>query len=260
MYFDTHIHLNSEKYKENFEEVFKEMLDSGVKYFVCPGYDLESSKKAIELAEEYEEIYALVGIHPEAANIYSDSDLEAIEVLAQHKKVVGIGEIGLDYYWTKDNKEAQKELLIKQITLANKLKLPIILHIREATIDILEILEKHDKNSKGIFHCVPLNEHLIKEGLKLGYYISFSGNITFQNAKPDESIKLVNLEKILVETDGPYLTPHPHRGKTNSSKYLKYIVEKIAQVKEIDEEKLKEILINNAKEIYGVNKWWKKEF
>lgn len=252
MYFDTHIHLNSEKYEDDFDEAFEEMLKSNVKYFVCPGYDLESSKKAVELAEKHNEVFALVGIHPSEASKYDKKELKVIEELAKHKKVVGIGEIGLDYYWTKENKEEQKELLIKQIKLANKLDLPIALHIREATIDILNILEEYDEKRKGIFHCVPLNEHLIKEGLKLGYYISFSGNITFQNAKPVDSIKLVPLDKILVETDGPYLTPHPHRGKRNSSKYLKYIVEKIAEVKEIDKEELKEILMINSKKIYGV--------
>ena len=253
MYFDTHIHLNSEKYDDVFDDMFKEMLNSGVKYFVCPGYDLKSSKKAIELAEKHKEIYAAVGIHPEDANEYLEKDLDEIKKLAKHEKVVGIGEIGLDYYWVKDNKEKQKELLIKQIKIANNLNLPIILHIREATIDILDVLKEHDKNKKGIFHCVPFNEHLIKEGLKLGYYISFSGNITFQNAKPDESIKLVPLDRILIETDGPYLTPHPHRGEINSSKYLKYMVEKIAQVKNINIEELQEILVKNSKEIYGVN-------
>lgn len=260
MYFDTHIHLNSEKYAEDFEAVFQEMLDENVKYFVCPGYDVESSKQAIALSEKYAEVYALVGIHPEAADRYLEEELLEIEKLAKHEKVVGIGEIGLDYYWTKETVDKQKELLIKQIELANKLDLPIILHIRDATIDILDILEKHDKKRKGIFHCVPLNEHLIKEGLKLGYHISFSGNITFQNAKPKESISIVPLDRILVETDGPYLAPHPFRGKRNSSKYLEYIVRKIAEVKEIDIEELKEILVQNAKEIYGVNKWTKRKY
>lgn len=253
MYFDTHIHLNSDKYEDNFEEHFKEMLDSGVKYFVCPGYDLESSKKAIELAEKYEEIYALVGIHPEAANRYTENDLKEIENLAKHKKVVGIGEIGLDYYWVKDNKEEQKELLIKQIEIANRLDLPAVLHIRDATIDIIELLQNNNVERKGIFHCVPLNEHLIKEGLKLGYYISFSGNITFKNAKPEGSVELVPLDKILVETDGPYLTPHPFRGKMNSSKYLKYIVEKLSELKGIDVEMLKKQLMENSKKIYRID-------
>ncbi len=252
MFFDTHIHLNSEKYEEGFEENFQKMLDSNVEYFVCPGYDLESSKRAIELADKYEQIYALVGIHPDTADEYSKEDLIQIEELAKHPKVVGIGEIGLDYYWTKSTMKEQKELLIEQIEIANRLNLPVALHIREATIDILEILKNNEVNKKGIFHCAPLNEHLIKEGLKLGYYISFAGNITFQNAKPEESINLVPLDKILVETDGPYLTPHPHRGKKNSSEYLKYIVEKIAEVKEIEIEDLKEILVNNAKNIYGI--------
>ena len=253
MYFDTHIHLNSEKYKDNFEEHFKEMLDSGVKYFVCPGYDLESSKKAIELAEKYNEIYALVGIHPEAANRYTENDLKEIESLAKHEKVVGIGEIGLDYYWVKDNKEEQKELLIKQIEIANRLDLPVALHIRDATIDIIELLKNNNVERKGIFHCVPLNEHLIKEGLKLGYHISFSGNITFKNAKPEGSVELVPLDKILVETDGPYLTPHPFRGKMNSSKYLKYIVEKLSELKGIDVEMLKKQLMENSKKIYRMD-------
>lgn len=172
MYFDTHIHLNSEKYEEDFEDVFNEMLDSNVKYFVCPGYSVKSSKKAVELANKHNEIFAMVGIHPEEADKYKDDDkleedLKIIKEFTRDKKVVGIGEIGLDYYWTKETKEEQKKIFIKQIELANILEFPISIHIREATIDVLEILEKYDKRRKGIFHCVPLNEHLIKEGLKL---------------------------------------------------------------------------------------------
>lgn len=172
MYFDTHIHLNDEKYKEDFDEIFNEMLESGVKYFICPGTNIETSKTAIELSKKYKEIYAMVGIHPSEADKYSsieklEEDLKIIRELTKNEKVVGIGEIGLDYYWTKETKNIQKELLIKQIKLANEINLPISIHIREATIDILDILDIYDKRRKGVFHCVPLNEHLIKEGLKL---------------------------------------------------------------------------------------------
>lgn len=172
MYFDTHIHLNNEKYIEDFDKMYNEMLEFGCKYFVCPGYDIKSSKKALELSDKYNEIYAMVGIHPSEAEEYKDNekleeDLKIIKEFSKNKKVVGIGEIGLDYYWTKETILEQKELFIKQIELANELNLPISIHIREATIDVLEILENYDKRKKGIFHCVSLNEHLIKEGVKL---------------------------------------------------------------------------------------------
>ena len=168
--------------------------------------------------------------------------------MAKADKVVGIGEIGLDYYWNKENKELQQMAFINQIKLANKLNLPIIIHTREAVMDTIRILKENTPSKKGVFHCCPLNKELVKEGLKLGFYISLAGPITFKNSKnADEIIQMIPLEKMLIETDSPYLAPEPNRGTRNDSRNLKYLVEKIAQVKQIEPEKIAEITYNNWK-------------
>ena len=254
MLFDTHAHIYKEYY-ENIDEVIEDANNSGVGYIAIPGTSIEDSKEAIKTAEKYENVYALIGIHPENADKYLndeniDKDLKEIEKLAENKKVIGIGEIGLDYYWTKEYIDIQKKLLVKQIELANKLKLPVILHIREATNDILEILQKNPPKYSGIFHSTSFNEHLIKEGLKLGFYISFSGTVTFKNAKPNSSVLLVPDDKLLIETDSPYLTPHPFRGKTNFPKYVKLTAEKIAEIKEKDFAYIEKITTENAKKLF----------
>lgn len=174
--------------------------------------------------------------------------------MADEEKVVAIGEIGLDYYWNKENKKEQKEIFIKQIEVANKKNLPIVIHCRDAHTDLIEILkEKMDCNKKGIFHCVALNLELIKNALNLGYYISFAGPITYKNSKnADEAIKLVPLDKILIETDSPYLAPEPKRGTRNDSTNLVYIAEKISQVKQIKIEEFVKITYENTKKIFNI--------
>ena len=159
-------------------------------------------------------------------------EIKEIEQLAKKPKVVAIGEIGLDYYWNKENKEIQQYAFVEQIKLANKLNLPIVIHTREAVMDTLEILKKHPVIKKGVFHCCPLNKELVKEALKLGYYISFAGPITFKNSKnADEIIAMTQDNKILIETDSPYLSPEPLRGKRNDPRNVKYMAEKIANIK-----------------------------
>ncbi|MCI8352576.1 MAG: TatD family hydrolase, partial [Clostridia bacterium] len=181
-------------------------------------------------------IYATCGISPNdiKENVEEiNKDIKEIEELASNKEIVAIGEIGLDYYWNTENKELQKYAFIEQIKLANKLNLPIVIHTREAVMDTLEILKKNLVNKKGVFHCCPLNRELIKEALKLGFYISFAGPVTFKNSKnADEIINMVPQNKILIETDSPYLAPEPHRGTRNDPRNVKYIAEKIAEVKE----------------------------
>lgn len=257
MLIDTHIHLNDEKYVDILENEVDEIKKAGVEKIIVPGYDIPSSLRAIELSKTYPNfIYPAVGIHPEQAQGKTKQELEKelkeLEEIVAKNKVVAIGEIGLDYYWTKETKDMQKYILKAQLEIAEKYNLPVILHIREATADILEILNEHSPTKKGIFHCVPFNEHLIRQGLKLGYYISFSGNITFKNAKPETSIELVPLDKILIETDGPYLTPEPFRGRINSSKYLKYILEKITTVKQIPKDELEKQIYKNSLNIYNI--------
>ena len=166
----------------------------------------------------------------------------------RHEKVVAIGEIGLDYYWNKENKELQKEVFIKQIELANKLHLPIVIHTRDAFIDTIDILKQNNVNKKGIFHCCPLNQELVKEAVKLGYYISLSGVITFKNAKNvEEILSLIPEDKLLIETDSPYLSPEPFRGTRNNSMNVKYVAEKIAKLKNKTIEEIAELTNKNAK-------------
>ena len=251
-FFDSHAHYNDEYFKDKKEELIPKMYKDEITNIVCAGYNLAGSKEAIEIANKYPHIFATCGISPNDIEEQVEKDIEEIENLAKNRKVVAIGEIGLDYYWNKDNKELQKQVFIKQIELANRLNLPIVIHTREAVMDTLEILKTHPVNKKGVFHCCPLNQELIKEGLKLGFYISFSGNVTFKNAKSAGCIELVPLDKILIETDSPYLSPEPHRGEKNTSLNVKLVAAKIAEVKNEKIEKIAEITRKNAKNIFNI--------
>jgi TatD DNase family protein len=213
---------------------------------VCAGYNVDASKEAVRIAQDYDWIYATCGISPNDTEDFSDEKIEEIKKLAIENKVVAIGEIGLDYYWNKNNKDLQKKIFEKQLEIANLLKLPIVIHKRDAWQETLEILRKIPVEKKGIFHCCPLNQELIKEAVKLGFYISFSGNVTFKNAKSEPCIKLVPIDKILIETDAPYLTPEPHRGKVNEPKYTHYVAQKIAELKNISVEEVYNTTTNNA--------------
>lgn len=259
--FDSHAHYNDEKFNEDREEVLQEVFKEGVTKLICAGYSLDASKKAIQIANAHQNIYAIVGISPndipERGTQYEqilNQQLQQIEELAQNEKTVAIGEIGLDYYWNKENKEEQKLAFQRQIELANKLDLPIVIHTREAIYDTLEILKsKITPMKKGIFHCCPLNLDLIREGLKLGFYISFAGPITFKNAKnAGEAIQAVPLDRILIETDSPYLAPEPKRGTRNDSRNVKYMAEKIAQVKGISVEEVARATYENSKKIFEI--------
>ena len=249
-FFDSHAHYNDEQFEN--ENIIEQLYKDGITKIVIPGYNLQSSRKAIEIAKKYPFVYATCGISPN--DIKNTAEVEEIEKLADEEKVVAIGEIGLDYYWNKENKKEQKEVFIKQIEIANKKKLPIVIHCRDAHTDLIEILkEKMDCNKKGVFHCVALNLELIKNALNLGYYISFAGPITYKNSKnADEAIKLVPLDKILIETDSPYLAPEPKRGTRNDSRNLVYIAEKISQVKQIKIEEFVKITYENTKKIFNI--------
>lgn len=255
--FDSHCHLDDEKFDQDRKEIITYIFSSGVTKLISAGYSVDSSKRALELALKYPQIYTVSGISPNdiSENVEKiDAQINEIKNIAKNKKVVGIGEIGLDYYWNKENKELQQYAFIKQIKMANELNLPIVIHTREAVMDTLEILKKHPVNKKGVFHCCPLNTELIKEALKLGYYISFAGPVTFKNSKnADEVINLVPDEKILIETDSPYLSPEPNRGKRNDSSNVRYIAEKIAKVKEKSLEEIAKITYENACRIFEIN-------
>ena len=251
-YFDSHAHYNDERFKDIRDSLIPKMYENEITNITCVGYDLEKSKDAIEIAKKFPHVYATCGISPNDINQNVEKEIKKIEELAKSDKVVAIGEIGLDYYWNKENKNLQKEFFIKQIEIANRLNLPIVIHTREAVMDTLMILKENEVNKKGIFHCCPLNQELIKEGLKLGFYISFSGNITFKNAKSAGCIDLVPMDKILIETDSPYLAPEPHRGETNTSVFVKYVAMKIAEVKNLTLEEVANQTRMNAKKIFNI--------
>ena len=267
--FDSHAHLNSEKFEGRYIENTKKVMEE-IEYVMIPAWDYQSSLKALELAKLSDNIYVALGLHPtevprfleEAKQIgmnfdeYITQELSKIEklIIENRNKVVAIGELGLDYYWDKgeETQKMQREMMKKQIGLANKLELPIVIHTRDATIDMIKLLQENEVLKKGIMHCVPINEYLIKETLKLGYYISFAGNITFKNAKPEECIKIVPEDRLLVETDTPYLTPEPMRGKENTPGNVKYVIDKISKIIEKDPKEIERITTNNAKKIYNI--------
>ena len=252
-FFDSHAHYNDERFEEDRDELIKAIYNEGITKIINAGYSLESSKKAIEISNDYDFMHTTAGISPNDIDDFKEENLEKIEKLAKNKKVVAIGEIGLDYHWNTENKDLQKHVFISQIEIANKLDLPIVIHTREAIYDTLDILKRNKCNKKGIFHCCPLNIDLVREGLKLGFYISFAGPVTFKNSKnADEIIKMVPLDKILIETDSPYLSPEPLRGKRNDSRNVKYIAQRIAEAKGISLEKVAKTTYANAKAIFSL--------
>lgn len=258
--FDSHSHLNDEKFDKDREEQIKKICESGVSNFITAGYSVESSKKALEIAKKYDFIYTTAGVSP---NDIPQTEEELWKQLAEIEKIVeknkekicAIGEIGLDYYWNTDNKELQKKAFIEQIKIANKYNLPIVIHTREAVMDTLQILKENKVTKTGVFHCCPQNRELIKEGLKLGFYISFAGPITFKNSKnAEEMINLVPNDRILIETDSPYLAPEPVRGTRNTPANVKYIAQKIADVKGLTLEEVEKITFENTKNILCISK------
>lgn len=253
MYFDTHVHLNSEQY-ENVDEIVNNALENGVNKMVVVGYDLETSLKAIQIAKQYEFIYAAVGMHPSEIKKMNKDDLDKIESLLTNKKVVAIGEIGLDYHWDKDNKEEQKEVFIKQIKWSSKYNLPIIIHSRDSAEDTFNVLKDNKMYyKKGIMHCYSYSLELAKEFIKLDFMLAFGGALTFLNSKQNkEVVQEIDSKYLLTETDAPYLTPHPYRGKRNEPKYIHLVVEEMSRLKNINEEEMSQIVYNNACDFFEV--------
>ncbi|MFJ5625227.1 TatD family hydrolase [Peribacillus loiseleuriae] len=255
MLFDTHVHLNDKQFEEDLEEVIQRTKESGVSNVVVVGFDRPTITRAMELVEEYDFIYAAVGWHPVDAIDMTDEDLHWIEELAAHPKVVAIGEMGLDYHWDKSPKDIQKDVFRKQIKLAKKVKLPIIIHNREATADIIEILKEENAHEVGgIMHCFSGSPEIAKECVEMNFYISLGGPVTFKNAKkPKEVAAEIPLDRLLIETDCPYLAPHPFRGKRNEPAYVKLVAEQIAEIKEITLEEVAKATTWNAKKLFGIN-------
>ncbi len=254
-YLDSHCHINDDALYPIRDEVISRAKEAGVDKILIIGWDVESSKKAVAIAREYEGVYAAVGIHPENLDGDLDEALKEIEELASDDKVVAIGEIGLDYHWFHEtnHREKQKIWFIKQIELANKLNLPISIHAREAIGDLLDILKKHPVNRSGVLHCYSGSPESLKEFAKLGFYFGFDGPITYKNAvEPKESVKTCPTDRILTETDSPYLTPVPFRGKRNEPAYIPHILAQMASLKEADEAFMAEQVEKNFERLFFV--------
>lgn len=256
--FDTHAHYDDERYSEDLDEVIKDNYENGVKMIVNASYDLESSRKSKQLADIYENVYFAVGIHPEGVRDTINEDLLELEQIIKEsiegRKLVAVGEIGLDYYYTKENKEIQKEYFVRQLDLAIKYNLPVIIHSRDASEDMYHILkDKKYYNIRLVFHCFQPSEDIGKLVKERKYLVGLGGNITFKRSQHSlEIIKSIPVEQIMVETDAPYMAPVPVRGTRNESKNIKYVIEKLAEIKEIPTKELEDILYENSIKFFDI--------
>lgn len=247
---DTHCHLDDERFEKDREEIFKELSEK-MEFVVNIGYDLISSKKSVEYAKENKFIYAAVGIHPSEVENYTEKIEQEIKKLLKEKKVVALGEIGLDYHWMTSEKEHQKEIFKRQMKLAATENKPVVIHSREALKDTIDII-KEFPNVEGIFHCYPGSIESARL-IPKNYYFGVGGVLTFKNSKKTvEFLEKIDLSRIVLETDSPYLTPVPFRGKRNNPLYVKHVAEKIADLKGISFEEVIKITTENAKKIYKI--------
>lgn len=247
--FDTHAHYDDERFDEDRDELLSSLFSGSVSNIINCGCDLKSSLTSLSLAEKYQNLYAAVGVHAHEANECSKEDLEEIQKLYSHEKVVAVGEIGLDYHYDFSPRDRQIEIFSYQVELANKLNLPVIIHDREAHEDTYETLRRY--RPKGVIHCFSGSKELAKETIGLGMYIGLGGAVTFKNARrPLEVAEYVPLDRLLLETDAPYMTPVPFRGTRCDSAHIRYTAEKIAEVKNIGVQELIDICAENAKRLF----------
>ena len=247
---DTHAHIDM---LDDMEGAINEAFSSGIEKIIVPCAYPKDIDKIYEIATKYDNIYGMLGVHPSEVKDWDDSIIDKIKEYSKSEKIVAIGEIGLDYYWDKSFNDLQKEIFIKQIKLANELNLPIDIHDREAHKDTFDILKEHNKKSTVILHCFSGSVEFAKECIKEGWYLALGGVVTFKNAiKMKEVAKEIPLDKLLVETDCPYLTPVPYRGKENRPAYVKYVAEEIAKIKEITFDEVAKTTSQNAKRIFGL--------
>lgn len=253
-YFDTHAHYNDKAFDNNREEILNKCLEENVKYIVNVGASISESKESINLANKYDFIYSSIGIHPYYAKEESAQELYDMYNKEDNKKIIAVGEIGLDYHITKDDRKEQINCFIEQIELANTLKLPILVHTRDASLDTYKILKEEVKAEYGtLLHCFNPTDDLVRLVLDRGYTVAFGGNITYKRATSFSNyLKMIPLSQIVVETDAPYLAPIPVRGTINDSTNLKYVCKKLAEYKEISEEEVVENVYNNAIKFYKI--------
>ncbi|MGL6248189.1 MAG: TatD family hydrolase [Culicoidibacterales bacterium] len=254
MFFDTHCHLNAEQFRGEIEEILENAKQANVKFMLVVGFDRQTIEDAVSLAEAHEHIYAAVGWHPVDAIDLTETDLARIEQLMIHPKVVAVGEIGLDYHWDKSPHEVQQIVFEQQIELALKYDKPIIVHDRDAHQAVYETLKKYtDRGLRGVMHSYSASSEMVKAFTELGFMISLSGVVTFKNAKmPKKVAELTPLEYLLIETDAPYLTPHPYRGKRNEPAYVALVAEEIALLKGISVDEVAKATTENAKRLFKI--------
>lgn len=254
MIFDTHAHYDNEVFDEDREELLSGMQKKGIGYIVNVGARLASLPKILEMTEKYPFVYGAAGIHPSETGELTSKDMEQVREIASKEKIVAIGEIGLDYHKPEPDREIQKKWFKEQLGLAGEMKLPVIIHSRDAAADTLEILKNWDRHKvRGVIHCFSYTWEMAKKYLSLDYYFGIGGVLTFENAKKlKEAVRHIPMEKILLETDCPYLAPEPFRGKRNQSEYIYYVADRLAELKDLSREEVLEITDKNARTFYGI--------
>ena len=251
--FDSHCHLDDEKFNEDRAETIARLREGGVERCVCVGSDLPSSRRCVALAEQYPFIYAAAGVHPHEAKDAPADYLDQLKTLLAHPKVMALGEIGLDYYYDLSPRDVQKRVVQEQLDLACETDMPVIFHIRDAHGDMFDILRSRSRLPAGVIHCCSASAEMVREYLKMGFYISFAGPITFKNAAgPVFASQAVPLDRLLIETDSPYLAPVPLRGRRNEPANVRYVLEKQAEIHGVPPEELAEITFRNACALYRI--------
>ena len=252
MIFDTHAHYDDDAFDEDRDTLLGEIFSSGICCITDVGASVKSSKSAVALSKKWSQIYAAVGVHPDSTADMTEEDIETLRSLAKEKKVVAIGEIGLDYYWDNSPREVQKKWFERQLELAREVDLPVIIHSREAAKDTMDIMREAAKaGNTGVIHCYSYAAPMAKEYISMGFFIGIGGVVTFKNARViKEVVSEIPLSSIVLETDSPYLAPVPYRGKRNNSMYLKEVVKQLAQIKQVSEETVIKTTLANAKRLY----------
>lgn len=254
MFIDSHAHLDDDRFNEDRDSIIEAIRKNDIDIVVNIGADLSSSIRSIKLSEEYDFIYAVVGVHPHDAKTMDDNTINLIKTFAAKEKVVAIGEIGLDYYYDNSPRDIQKKRFIEQIELAKDLDMPIVVHTRDAAGDTMEIIKNaQDGRLRGVMHCYSGSVEQAFEYIDLGFYISLGGPVTFKNSRVSKEVaKAIPLDKMMIETDSPYLTPEPYRGKRNNPMYVKYVAEKIAELREVSIEEIGRVTSENTKRLFNI--------
>ena len=253
MIFETHAHYDDEVFNEDRGQLLAGLPEKGIGRVINVGASIETTKTTLALAEAYDYIYAAVGVHPSDIDGLNEETYSWLKEQTAHPKTVAVGEIGLDYYWDNEPHEVQQKWFIRQLELAGEVKKPVIIHSREAAADTMYIMKNYAQGLDGVIHCYSYSREMAEEYVKMGFYIGIGGVVTFKNAKKLKDVAAaIPIEKIVLETDCPYMAPEPYRGKRNQSSYIRYVAEKIAELKEMSQEEVIAVTEKNARDLYGI--------